>query len=103
MRAAVVALVGLSAITLPAYAQPLTKAECDEFVMGITELARATAGMLLEVENMNTATLMRGSEKVTVPLRRLDDARKVLISALAEFSLAAKEVGQAFPAEMCPQ
>lgn len=103
MRAAFVALVGLSVSALPAFAQPLTKAECDEFIMGITELSRATAGMLIHVENINTATLMRGSEKVTVPLRRFEDARRVLISALAEFSLAAKEVGQAFPAEMCSQ
>ena len=103
MRAVIVALVGLSAIARPAYAQPLTKAECDEFVMGITELSRATAGMLLHVENINTASLMRGSDKVTVPLQRFEDARKVLISALTEFSLAAKEVGQAFPAEMCPR
>jgi hypothetical protein len=37
----------------------------------------------------------------SIPQRR--EARKSLILALSEFTLAAKEVGQAVPAAMCPQ
>ena len=91
----------LIATTLPVCSQPLTKAECDEFVLGITEISRAAAGMLVHVENMNVATLRSGSEKVLIPVKHLEEARKSLVVALSEFTLAAKEVGQAVSGEMC--
>ena len=103
MRAFNLALAALVAATLPVRSQPLTKGECDEFVSGITEISRAAAGMLVHVENINTATLKSGSDKVAVPVKHLDEASKLLIVALSEFTLAAKEVGQAVGQEMCPR
>src|SRR5215217_4103402 len=102
LRAFTLASAALTAATLPVCSQPLTKAECDEFVSGITEISRAAAGMLVHVENMNTATLKSGSDKVTIPVTHLDEARKLLVVALSEFTLAAKEVGKAVSDEVCP-
>ena len=103
MRAFTLAFVALTAATLPVCSQPLTKTECDEFVSGISEISRAAAGMLVHVENMSTAALKSGSDKVTLPVKHLDEARKLLVVALSEFTLAAKEVGQAVSEEMCPR
>jgi hypothetical protein len=103
MRSTILLLIGLAATTIPVHAQPLTKSECDEVVMAMTEISRAAAGMLIHVENMNVAPLRTGGDKVVVTVQRLEEARKNLISALSEFTLAAKEVGQAVPAAMCPQ
>src|SRR5215203_5595647 len=103
MRAFNLALAALVAATLPIRSQPLTKGECDEFVSGITEISRAAAGMLVHVENMNTAALKSGSDKVAAPVKHLDDARNLLVVALSEFTLAAKEVGQAVSNELCPR
>ena len=57
-------LVGLVSVTMPAHAQPLTKSECDEVVMGLTELSRAAAGLLVHVENTNVSPLRAGGETV---------------------------------------
>ena len=95
-------VVGLVSVTMPAHAQPLTKSECDEVVMGLTELSRAAAGLLVHVENMNVSPLRAGGETVSTAVQRLELARKNVISALSEFTLASKEVGQAVPAAMCP-
>jgi len=103
MRTFTLAFAALTTATLPVCSQPLTKAECDEFVSGITEISRAAAGMLVHVENMNTATLKPGTDKVAVPVKHLDEARKLLVVALSEFTLAAKEVGQAVSEKMCPR
>ena len=103
MRSTILLLIGLATTATPVHAQVLTKSECDEVVIGITELSRAAAGMLIHVENMNVAALRAGGEKVTAAVQRLEEARKNLISALSEFTLAAKNVGQAVPAEMCPR
>ena len=103
MRSTILLLIGLAAITTPVHSQGLTKSECDELVMAITELSRAAAGMQIHVENMNVAALRAGGDKVVVAVQRLEEARKHLISALSEFTLAAKDVGQAVPPAMCPQ
>ena len=52
-------------VTMPAQAQSLTKSECDEVVMGLTELSRAAAGLLVHVENMNVSPLRAGGETVS--------------------------------------
>ncbi len=52
---------------------------------------------------MSIAGLRAGGEKVTLLVQRLDETRKNLISALSDFTLAAKDLGQAVSAEMCPQ
>ena len=103
MRSTILLVIGLVAAATPLNAQPLTKSECDEVAMGITEISRAAAGLQVHVENMNVAALRAGGEKVTVAVKRLEEARKNLISALSDFALAAKDVGQAVQAAMCPQ
>ena len=101
MRSTLLLMVGL-VLTMPAHAQPLSKSECDEVVMGLTELSRAAAGMLVHVENMNVGVLRARGDKMIVAVQRLEEGRKNLIPALSEFALAAKEVGHAVPA-MCPK
>ncbi len=103
MRAFTLAFAALNAATLPVCSQTLTKAQCDEFVAGLSEISRATAGMLVHVENMNTATLRLDNDKVSRPVKHLDEARKLLVVALSDFTLAAKEVGQAVSEEICPR
>src|SRR5215210_9602332 len=97
MRSTILLLIGLAATTTPVHAQGLTRSECDEVVMAISEISRAAGGMLIHVENMNLATLRSGDEKLTLAVTRLEEARKSLISGLSEFTLAAKDVGQAVP------
>ena len=101
MRFTLVLFLALTATTMPVRSQGASKSECDEVVLAITELARAAAGMLVHVENMNVVPLRAGGDKVVVPVQRLEAARKDLIPALSEFALAAKDVGQAVPA-LCP-
>jgi hypothetical protein len=98
MRFTILLLLGLTATTMPVRSQGLSRSECDEVVMAITELSRAAAGMLIHVENMNVVPLRAGGDKVAVPVQRLEDARKDLIPALSEFALAAKDVAQGVPA-----
>jgi hypothetical protein len=49
------------------------------------------------VEGLGREASKAGSSK------HLDEARKLLVVALSEFTLAAKEVGQAVSEEMCPR
>ena len=63
MRSITLLLVGLAAATTPVQAQGLTKFECDEVVMAITEISRAAAGLLIHVENRNVAALRAGGSE----------------------------------------
>ena len=52
-------------------------------------------------ENMNTATLGLDRDKVSRPVKQLDEAGKLLVVALSDFTLAPKEVGQPGSARRC--
>jgi hypothetical protein len=102
MRFTTLFVIGLTATTMPVRSQSLSRSECEQVVTALTELSRASAGMLIHVENMNVAPLRAGGDKVVVPVQRLEEARKNLIPPLSEFALATKDVGQVVTA-MCRQ
>ena len=70
-------LVAFVSVTLPAQAQPLTKSECDEVVMGLTELARASRGAACpRRDTLTSPSLRAGGETVRTAVQRLELARK---------------------------
>jgi hypothetical protein len=60
MRFTTLFVIGLTATTVPVRSQSLSRFECDQVVTALTELSRASAGMLIRVENMNVAPLRAG-------------------------------------------